>query len=340
MSSRDATPTTSTPATSPAPSHSLTGRLFHWGRIAMVLAVVLAAFWTVRSHWSEVSDTISTMSWTTVLPAFLALPVAIACSTLSWQFLVDEIGEPIGPARGAQIFLVGQLGKYLPGSVWAYVLQMELGRRAGLARARIFTATVFSLAVAVVAALLTGALVIPSLIDSDDSLAPLQWLYLLLPVGLVCLHPRVLDRLVGVGFKVLRRPQRDHPVRGRAIVLSLAAAVTSYVFFGVHLWLLTDGRGDGAGLLLTCIGTMAVAMISGLFFFILPSGAGVRELVIVTALAPQVGTGTAIALAAVSRVMLTAADIVTAAAAAAVGVYERRRHGPIHHDPGIEDDEL
>ncbi|TQK72246.1 lysylphosphatidylglycerol synthase domain-containing protein [Nocardioides sp. SLBN-35] len=333
------TSTTSTTAPPPAAAHTLAGRLFHWGRIALVLAVVLAAFWTVQSHWSEVSDTISTMSWTTLLPAFLCLPLAIACSTLSWQFLVDEIGEPIGAARGAQIFLVGQLGKYLPGSVWAYVLQMELGRRAGLARARIFTATVFSLAVAVVAALLTGALVIPSLIDNDDSLAPLQWLYLLLPIGLVCLHPRVLDRLVGFGFKLLRRPQRDHPVRGRAIVLSLAAAVASYFFFGLHLWLLTDGAGDGAGLLLTCVGTMAVAMISGLFFFILPSGAGVRELVIVTALAPYVGTGTAIALAAVSRVMLTAADIVTAAGAAAVGIYERRRHGPIHHDPGIEDDE-
>ena len=338
MSSPDATPATA----SPTPSPSLTGRLFHWGRIALVLAVVLAAFWTVQSHWTEVSDTISTMSWTTLLPAFLALPVAIACSTLSWQFLVDEIGEPIGAARGAQIFLVGQLGKYLPGSVWAYVLQMELGRRAGLARARIFTATLFSLAVAVVAALLTGALVIPSLIDNDESLAPLQWLYLLLPVGLVCLHPRVLDRLVGIGFKILRRPQRDHPVRGRAIILSLAAAVASYSFFGVHLWLLAEGTSAGTdgGLLFTSIGTRAVAMISGLFFFMLPSGAGVRELVIVTALAPSTGTGTAIALAAVSRVMLTAADIVTAAGAAAVGAYERRRHGPIHHDPGIDADEV
>ncbi|GAA1508948.1 lysylphosphatidylglycerol synthase transmembrane domain-containing protein [Nocardioides humi] len=305
-----------------------------------MLAVVAAAFWTINAHWTEVRDTIGAMSWTTLLPAFVALPIAIACSTLSWQFLVDEIGEPIGAARGAQIFLVGQLGKYLPGSVWAYVLQMELGRRAGLARARIFTATVFSLAVAVVAALLTGALVIPSLIENDASLAPLQWLYLLLPVGLVCLHPRILDRLVGLGFALLRRPQRDHPVRGRAVALSLAAAVASYVFFGAHLWLLADGVGaNGAGLLLTCVGTMAVAMISGLFFFVLPSGAGVRELVIVTALAPHVGTGTAIALAAVSRVLLTAADIVTAAGAAAVGVYERRRNGPIHHDPGIGDDE-
>lgn len=327
-------------APSPTAEHTLRGRLFHWGRIILVVAVVAAAAWTVQGHWIDVRDTISEMSWTSWLPAFLALPVAIAFSTLSWQLLVDELGEPVGVSRGAQIFLVGQLGKYLPGSVWAYVLQMELGRRAGLARARIFTGTLFSLAVAVVAALLCGVLAIPSLIEQNDALRPLQWLYVLLPIGVVCLHPRILGALVGIAFRLLRRPPLAHPVRRRAVLLSLLAAVGSYVFFGVHLWLLVASTDKvGIDLLPLSVGAMAAAMISGLFFFILPSGAGVRELVLVTALAPHVGTGSAIAMAAVSRVLLTVADLVTAAGAAALGVYERRLHGPIHHDPGIGDDE-
>lgn len=191
----------------------------------LILAVVAAAIWTVRSHWVEVRDTITEMSWREWVPSFLALPVAIGLSTLSWQFLVDELGERVGFSRGAQIFLVGQLGKYLPGSVWAYVLQMELGRRAGLARARVFTATLFSLAVAVVAALLCGVLAIPSLSAHDAGLEPLRWLYVLLPVGLICLHPRILNRLVSVAFRILRRPPLDHPVRLRAVVCSLLAAV-------------------------------------------------------------------------------------------------------------------
>jgi hypothetical protein len=322
------------------PHHTLRGRLFHWGRIVLVLAVAAAAVWTVRGHWVEVQDTIAEMSWKEWVPAFLALPVAIGLSTLSWQLLVDELGEPVGVSRGAQIFLVGQLGKYLPGSVWAYVLQMELGRRAGLARARVFTATLFSLAVAVVAALLCGALAIPSLSAHDPTLRPLRWLYLLLPIGLVCLHPKVLDRIISIAFRILRRPPLDHPVRRRAVLLSLLAAVGSYVAFGVHLWLLAQGSGDIAvSQLSLCVGAMAVALISGLFFFVLPSGAGVRELVIVTALTPYVGPGPAIALAGVSRVLLTVSDLATAAGAATLGVIERRRHGPIHHDPGIDDDE-
>lgn len=338
MSAEGGTPLPA-PTTTPQ-SPGAQGSLIRWGRALLVVAVVVAAGYALVSNWREVSDTITHLHWYAWLPAFACLPVAILLSTLSWQILVDEIGEPIGVRRGAQIFLVGQLGKYLPGSVWAYVLQIELGRRAGLARARIFTATVFSLAVAVVAALLTGSLAIPTLAESEPSLSSLPWLYLLLPFGLIGLHPRVLTWAEGIAFKVLRRPRPDHPVRPRAVVASLAAAVGSYAFFGAHLWALVQDTGRlGVETLPLCIGTMATAMIAGLFFFLLPSGAGVRELVIVTALAPHIGTGAAIALAAVSRVFLTVADVLTAGLAALIAVLEQRRSGPYHGDPGVGDDE-
>ena len=305
-------------------------------------AVLIAAGYALWSNHQVVQDTLADLSWRDWLPSLVALPVAILLSTWSWQLLVDELGEPIGVARGAQIFLVGQLGKYLPGSVWAYVLQIELGRRAGLARARIFTATLFSLAVAVVAALLAGSLVLPGFVRDYDALRGLVWLYPLLPIGLVCLHPRILQRLVGLGFQILRRPQPDHPVRARAVALSLFAALASYSFFGVHLWLLVRGVSEGGDrpTLLVAIGTMAIAMISGLFFFLLPSGAGVRELIIVTALAPTIGSGAAIAIAAVSRVLIVVADLLTAAAAAGLGWWEQRHYGPLPHDRGVDDDEV
>jgi hypothetical protein len=236
--------------------------------------------------------------------------------------------------------LVGQLGKYLPGSVWAYVLQLELGRRAGLARARVFTATVFSLAVVVAAALFAGSLAVPSLVGADPALAWLRRLYAVLPVVVVCLHPRVLTWAARLGFRLLRRPAPDHPVRKRAVLVSLAWAIASYVFFGAHLWLLVRASQPvGLDVLPLAVGTMATAMISGLFVFLLPSGAGVREAVLVAGLGPFVGTGPAIALAAVSRVLLTVADLLTAGAAAALAARERHTPGAFHGDPGIGPDE-
>lgn len=314
--------------------------MIHALRTGLVVAVVVAAGYALFANWSDVRGTVLDIGWAIWIPAFLVLPLAIAAATMSWQVLVDELGEPIGVPRGAQIFLVGQLGKYLPGSVWAYVLQMELGRRAGLARARVFTATIFSLGVVVVAALLAGSLAIPALIADNPNLSALRWLYVMLPVGVVCLHPRILTRIVEIGFRLLRRPLPDHPIRKRAVLASLAWALLSYALFGLHLFILVEGAADPSWRdLPLAIGTMSVAMVSGLFFFLLPSGAGVREVVIVTGLASLVGTGPAIALAAVSRVFLTLADMLTAGAASLLAVVSGRDHEPYHGDPGIRPDE-
>lgn len=303
----------------------------------MLLAlVVVAAVWQLWLNWSAVTQTVAQLQWPRVTLSFVAVIVGVACSTLSWQVLVDDLGKPIGVGRGAQIFLVGQLGKYLPGSIWAYILQIELGRKAGLARARIFAATLISLAVIVVAALIAGAIAVPELIGTDPRLEWIVWLYLLLPVALVMLHPRILTFFVRAGFKLLRRPRPDSPIALVVVLKSLGLAVLAYFSYGVHLWLLADTKeGLTLGPLAVCIGTMGIAMMAGLVFFLLPSGVGAREFVIIVALTPFVGIGAATAYAGVSRLMFVIADLATAGGAAGLAVVSRRRLGAYVGDRNI-----
>jgi glycosyltransferase 2 family protein len=295
-------------------------------RTVLVVLVVIAATWQLVTHWKEVADTVAGLQWHRTLLSQVAIIFGIMCSTLSWQVLLDDLGKPIGAARGGQIFLIGQLGKYLPGSVWAYVLQIELGHKAGLERARVFAATVFSVVVAVVAALFAGSLAIPRLVADDPRLAWLPWLYLVLPVALALLYPPVLTAIVRFGFRLLRRPRPDHPVTLRVVLTSLACALGTYFFFGVHLWLLADTReGLTISPLTLCIGAIGIAMLAGLVFFLLPSGVGAREFVIIVALTPVVGVGPATAYAAVSRVMFIFAELAAAGFAAGLAVLARRR---------------
>ncbi len=302
-------------------------------RVALIVLVVAAAAWALAQNWRDVEVALEHLSAGPAIGAGLLVILGILCGTMSWQAFVDDMGAPIGPARGGQIFLVGQLGKYLPGSVWAYVLQIELGRRAGLARARVFAATIFSLVVAVVAALVVGGVALPQLLAADPSLGWLKWLYVLLPIGLVCLHPRILTRAVNLVFRVVRRQPPDHPVRMRTVLVALGWAIASYVCSGAQLWVLVrEGVGLRPSQLALYVGTMGIAMVAGVFAILLPSGAGVRELVIVTALAPSIGTGMAVAYAALSRVLFTVADLVTAGGAALVAAVARRRSPDIARD--------
>jgi glycosyltransferase 2 family protein len=306
-------------------------------RWVLIALVVVAAVWQIWVNWNSVVLTVTALQWQRVVLAFLAIPPGIFFSVMSWMAFVDDLGPPIGVGRGAQISLVGSLGKYLPGSIWAYVLQIELGRQAGLSRTRVFAATVFNLAVIVVAALLAGSLAVFPLMAQHEELSWLPWLYALLPIALLFLHPRLLTALANFGFKILRRPKPDHPIRISTVTKSLGFALLAYVCYGVHLWLLADTwQGLTISPLALCIGTMALAMIVGLFAFLLPSGIGAREFVIVAAIAPLVGIGPATAYAAVSRLMFVVADLLTAGIAALLAVIVTRRRGHYHGEPGID----
>lgn len=275
-----------------------------WLRRVLLLAVLAAAGWYLAGHRAQVWHTLRSVSPATAVLSELAVLAAMATATYGWRVVVNELGPPVDGLRAGQIYLVGQLGKYLPGSVWAYLLQMELGRRAGVARSRVFAASLVQLGISVVAAAALGGTVCP-------------WLWALLPFAVVALHPAVLTWGTSRVFRLLRRPPLDHPLRWPTIGRVLASAVATYALYGVHLWLLS-----GADVAL-CTGAMAVALNAGLLLFLLPSGAGLRDVVVAAALATTLGPVRAAAFAVLSRLMFTVGDLLAAAIATALAGYRR-----------------
>ncbi|WP_103355064.1 lysylphosphatidylglycerol synthase transmembrane domain-containing protein [Amycolatopsis sp. CA-128772] len=283
-----------------------------WVAIALVIGFAAKQ---LAANWGEFWHTLRDVAWQSSLLSLLALVAAILVSTWGWQMMVDDLGEPIGYARGAQICLVGSLGKYVPGSVWAYLLQMELGRKAGLARARIFTGSLIQLGVGVVSALVVSLLAAPAVFSNSPRAL---WLFVLIPLGLAMLHPKILTWGTSLVLRILRRPPLAHPLGWAVIGKVFAASTAAWCLQGVHLWLLANSVGTpGLGGFVLCVGAMAVAMTVGTFAFILPSGVGVREVAqvaVLTASGLTVGQATAFAVA--SRVMFTVADLLTAGLAA------------------------
>ncbi|GAA3536495.1 lysylphosphatidylglycerol synthase transmembrane domain-containing protein [Amycolatopsis ultiminotia] len=297
------------------PRKSTKARVLDVVRWVAILLVVGFAAKQLAENWDEFWHTLSDVAWQSSVLSLLALVAAILVSTWGWQVLVDHLGRPIGYARGAQICLVGSLGKYVPGSVWAYLLQMELGRKAGLARARIFTGSLIQLGVSVVSALVVSLLAAPAVFSHSPRAV---WLFVLIPVGLALLHPRVLTWGTSLVLRILRRPALKEPLGWGVVLKTFGASTLAWALQGVHLWLLANSVGaPGVNGFVLCVGAMAVAMTVGTFAFILPSGVGVREVAqvaVLTASGLTVGQATAFAVA--SRVMFTVADLLTAGVAA------------------------
>lgn len=292
-------------------------RLISWLRAVLIAAVLAGAGYQLVTQWEQVSGTLLRLPWPSLALSMLAVFAGIGLSALVWQVIVTDLGDPVRPTAGAQIYLVGQLGKYVPGTVFMFLLQMELGRANGIGRARIFTASLVAAGLGVVSSLILGLLALPLVLSGHREAI---WLFLLLPVGLVALHPKILTWLVSRVLRLLGRQPLPRPLSGRTIGLALLLSLGVYTAFGAHLWLITNALGSpGPRGFVLCVGAYGVAMTAGLLAFVLPSGIGVRDGVLVAALATSIAgltAGQALALAVVSRLMFTVADLVSAATAA------------------------
>ncbi|HEX3589173.1 MAG TPA: hypothetical protein VHV74_06035, partial [Pseudonocardiaceae bacterium] len=92
----------------------------------VVVAVGLGVYAVVR-QWPDVRTSLVQIG---VLPAIGALVAAVAglgFAVQVWRVLLAALGTPLPLRASAKVVFVGQLGKYLPGSVWPVLAQMELG---------------------------------------------------------------------------------------------------------------------------------------------------------------------------------------------------------------------
>lgn len=316
-------------------------------RVVVIAAIAAGMTWSVVSQWPDVRQTWLDLAWPSVVLAVLAVLAGMFANSMAWRAAAEDLEHRVSVPAALRICMVGQLGKYIPGSVWAYVLQMELGRRAGLPRARAFLATLVALGLGVVAALGVGLLSLPSLLDAtaetgaeyaEPVRVALYIVAVLFPIALICAVPPVLTRLIQLVLKVLRRPPLQHKLTLPGVLRVVGWSALGYTLFGVHLWLLANAQAaPGLGGLLRSIGSFAIAMTVGMFAFLSPSGLGVREAVLVATMAPFLtdagGIGAATGIALASRLIFTVADLLAAGIAALSGVRQLRRGTPAEAAP-------
>jgi glycosyltransferase 2 family protein len=302
-------------------------RPVRWG---FVLVTVGIGAWEIVSRWSGphgLQASLSKLGAAAVIGALICVLAGLLALMPVYRGLLAALGSPLPARTAAQILFVGQLGKYLPGSVWPVLAQMELGAAHQVPRRRSATASVLTMLMSLMAGILVGLVALPF----SHAAAHYRWVFWLAPVILICLYPRVLNQILDRLLRLARRPPLEQPLTGRAIGMALAWAVVTWVLFGLQIWLLAARMGlSGASGLLLAIGAFAFAWCAGFVVIFAPAGAGIRELVLILLLGPALGAGVighdkALAVAIVSRVLMTLGDLLSAGTAAWFA--RRSRHG-------------
>jgi glycosyltransferase 2 family protein len=199
---------------------------------AAVRVVVLAGFacglgLALAGQWGVVRPLLGQLSAGSLAAALAAVAGGILATFLCWRAVLAELGGRLPVTAGARVFFLGQLGKYLPGSLWPLMAQMELGRdyrvpeRASGAAVGVFLLVVVGtgLAVAAAAAPLLG----------PDAVHAYGWLLVVFPVVLVAVVPPVTNRLLAAGLRLARRPPLPAPLSAPGLLRAGGWALVSWL---------------------------------------------------------------------------------------------------------------
>lgn len=282
------------------------------------------------------------LRWTPLVGSVVVLAAGYAFSAWLWARMVVEMGgPPLRLGTAVRVYMVANLGRYVPGKVLQIAGLAWLARREGVAPGTAMGAAVVGQGVALLGATTVG---LGAFFGPNTAYRTVGWVGVGLTVAFVIAtsvpaSARVLERLwrrlasregraggASTDLDATAGPPAPHPgpdapgtdadpdpaARPGFGLRWTAAYALNWGVYAVAFWLLFLGL-EGWTPFLRTGPAFAAAYLVGYLFVFAPAGAGIRESALVVFLLPVLPRDAALALAVAARLWATVVEVVPAA---------------------------
>lgn len=285
-----------------------------WWRVVQVAGAVVLVGLAVRSlarNWNDLQS--QTIEWK-IDPLWIVLSLVITWGAYAglieaWRRVVESLRQRLGYWDAARITMVSNLGKYVPGKVWAIAGAAYLAQQVGVTK----TAAVASAIVLQALALASGVILVAILAPGLRG-APVGYVIGGAALGVaavggvvVLCSRRALDAIQG---RLPPSIPRLEPIAPAVMLAALGVNAVAWCAYGLAFVALTHGVLPEASLPWTlATSVFTTSYLIGLLVAFAPGGLGVRESMFVLLLGGPLGVKLAGALALATRVTLTIAEL-------------------------------
>ncbi|MGQ0765157.1 MAG: lysylphosphatidylglycerol synthase domain-containing protein [Gemmatimonadota bacterium] len=315
---------------STAPSLPSDGRRL--ARRLAALAAVAFAVWALKDQLASFADAGHRIrpGWAFLLGSAAVVLVTHGILIQTWRTVLVALA-PAAPSLSfpdaARIWWVSNLGRYIPGKVWAIAAMAAMTRDRGIPAMAATGAAILINVVNIVSGI---ALSLALGAELTGSRAAGVLLAVAGVIALVAL-PMVIAPAVRIAGKVLRREFRL-PDLSRAVIWKAAlGTLVAWMLYGIAFRLLVLGvLGEAPGKWSAYTAAFTSSYVLGYIVLVAPGGIGVREGSLVGALSrfPFVTTGAAGVIAVSSRLWLTVIEIIPGLLFIALDAFKRRHKQP------------
>jgi uncharacterized membrane protein YbhN (UPF0104 family) len=297
-----------------------------WLRVVLLVLAAGLAVYGLVSQWPQVHAALGQLDGWDVAGAAVSAIAGLGFMMLAWRALLADLGSPLPLPAAIRVMFVGQLGKYVPGAVWAVAAQVELARDYAVPRRRSATASLVSMAVTLVVGLVAAGVTLP--LVSAHAVRQYWWVLAITPLVAALLYPPVIKFGLDRVLRVLGRAPLEGSVGRGGMARALVLTTLGWLCYGASAWfLISVFAGKSSHVFALSLGGYALAWAVGFLIIFFPGGIGPREVALIAVLAPVMPSASALVVALTSRVVMTTGDLAWAGAGLAIG-RSRRRASP------------
>lgn len=287
-----------------------------WVRVSFLAVVLAAAVYAITRDVGAVAAAAREVGGPAVAASAVAVLAGYLASAMAFRGLLAGLGSPLPVPVAFRIFLIGQLGKYLPGGVWNVVTQAELAADHAVPRTRTIAASTLTLGISIGVG---GVLALPGLLVLSVPGVPPAVLAVV-PCLLLVFHPAVVNRVLARLGRLVHRPLA-RSLSGRVLAATLGWSMLAWLALGLHLALLLASVGAPltATTAVASVSGFTLAWLVGFLVLFAPAGAGAREIALVAVLLAVVDRPEALVVVLASRLLMTGVELLAAAMALVTG---------------------
>ena len=298
-----------------------------YAAISVVLGTVLAIaglYFVVSkivNGWSQYGDVIRHATWGWVVLGVLLAFAGMSTLGMVWRSVIGAL-LPEGAQRPRRVdvfiwYQFGNLGKYVPGGIFQVVGRGELASRGGVPRSVAYNSVALSMGATYVCGALVSAVLLPFALLEHGSISSTWWVFLAIPIGLGCLHPKILGKVFVLAEKAFGgATEKQVPTWSESVVL-VARHAPGWLLNGLACYVVALCF-DSSPHFFTIVFAGVVSWVAGFLVIFVPSGLGVREAMFTAITQASLGGSTAATVAIVSRLVFIVGDALGAALAALI----------------------
>lgn len=244
----------------------------------------------------------------------LLLAVHLLAAGLTWDMVTRTAGARLGFAKAFAIHFLSQVGKYVPGKVWAAMGKYGLSRNAGLSPVQVGQGLVLETVFIVLGCLMTVIPLMP-IVAVEAGMGPAAGTAMAIGLAAVLMasvHPFFFSKLEAIAARVTKTGGELRKCKFTEMLILLPVYLGVFVFLGVAFWVLALSFGLEIPFF-PGIFIYPAAMGIGYLAIFAPGGLGARELTTVWMIrlaVPDCEPGLAELVSLVARLWITAGEVI------------------------------